>query len=95
MLLPYQVKMSAVLVTFVFAEYVIRRKRAATFTWTIFITVTAVVITNVVLTTVSGVAESAYGTGYQFVPSGEPSSAYVHVGVAPIVVVILTIVALR
>src|SRR5262245_51436765 len=56
----------------------------------IFHTVVAVVIANVATLTVVGVAESANAAASQFVPSGDTSSAYVHVGVAPTVVVILS-----
>jgi hypothetical protein len=85
-----KVKTSVVLVTFVFTEYVTLMNRAGWFGWMIFMAVIAVVITNVVATTVAGVAESAYSSAYQLTLSGEPSIAYVQVGPAPIAVVILS-----
>src|SRR5881392_8935 len=62
--------------------------RTGWFGWMIFIAVVAVVMTNVVTTTVPGVAESAYCSGYQSTPPADPSIRYVQVGVAPIVVTI-------
>jgi hypothetical protein len=75
----------AVSVTFVFAEYVNRRKRHGWKGRRIFRVVVAVVIAKVATVTVSGVAASAYATGNQSAPSAEPSIATVTVGVAPTV----------